>query len=253
MLRAEPGVQGEPEPILPLMPFGLYPDQSFLALAIGDPVRATIVRSDFESGPLEVLGVLQEHKPGFGQITVGNKTLSADLLPTPPLFAVSQRGTLVAVARVAAAAPMESPTENLSDGIVSVAIALFTPRGDTIYNSTIELAGDRISKTAVDSIMTRRVRDMSASEVASYRARVNVPDFWPPVVRIVVGDDGVVWLQLRSSHQLSPYLNLDRQGNPKGILMLPARTSIAAAHGLSIWCLESDSNDVQSVVRYTVQ
>lgn len=254
-LRPEPGVPGGPEPILPLLPFALYSDRAFLAVALVDPVRATIVRANFDTDALDVLAVFQEHAPNFGLMTIGGQTLSANLIPTIPLFAVSPGGEFFALARVDDARPVEAASDaaRRSDTAVGFQVTLINSIGDTLYHRTIEVAGEAISDGVIDSIMARRTRGMSRADIASYRSRVSIPPFWPPALSMVIGDDGRAWLQLRASESAPTYLVLDKQGLAGGSLVLPANTLLAFADGQSIWCLEKDANDIQSVVRYRVQ
>jgi hypothetical protein len=254
-LRPEPGVPGGPAPVFPLLPFALYTDRTFLAVSLSDPVQATIVRASFATEALDILAVFQEHTPNFGLITIGRQTLSGDLLPTIPLFAVSPNGQFFALARVDAARPVDASSDRAmrSEHTVGFQFTLFNSAGDTLYHRTIEVSGDEVSESAIDSMIARRTRGMPHADAASYKSRVNVPLFWPPAVGLIVGGDGRAWLQLRSSALTPTYVVLDEQGEASALLVLPANTELAFARGEYLWCLEKDANDIQSVVRYRVQ
>lgn len=128
-------------------------------------------------------------------------------------------------------------------------------RGDTLFSRRYPFDGEPIPEIVADSVIEARARslDERIPELAeAFRKEARVPPFYPPVEGIISGRDGSIWVRMRRSAEGRPYLVLDAQGEPLGSVTLPATSDISVADLTSLWVLESDENDVESIVRYRV-
>jgi hypothetical protein len=234
-------------PIGRLAPLALYPDRTLLALAFY-PDSATFIRKSLENGTQATLAVLQR-TAASRIITVPTGTTTADVLPTPPVYAVAPHGAFVAVSRL----EYDRSQSTVRPGMSAFALTLLRVDGDTAFNRLVEVVGEPIARNTVDSLIAAKAARLPFELAVAFRRGAYVPPYWPPVVGMVVTDEGDVWVQMRDTHQRATIISLNRRGHITGSLNLPANTVLAAASERVLWCLEKDANDVESIVRYRVK
>jgi hypothetical protein len=125
--------------------------------------------------------------------------------------------------------------------------------GDTIFSRAYPFTPVPIPSALFDSAVSARIVRAQVPELKSYYRSVDKPSAYPPVLSVMVGRDGTIWLRLRAIADGRPWLVLDEKGNPIGSLMLSAKqTGIAVADRHNVWTTDSDADGVQSIVRYQV-
>jgi hypothetical protein len=130
-------------------------------------------------------------------------------------------------------------------------------RGDTVYSRTYPFALTEIPVAVADSAIEASAaffgRNYNAGVAAAYSDMVPSPQVLPPVNDLVVGNDGSMWIQLRSlDPQENRYEVLDPVGDPVGVVTLDRDMQIAAATASHVWAIATDSLDVESVVKFAI-
>ena len=127
--------------------------------------------------------------------------------------------------------------------------------GDTVFSREYPFERTPIPKEVADSAIEATARKWQASNpelAAAIRKEAQVPPFYPPIQTVTNGRDGTIWIGLRETPEGRPYVVLDATGRPYGTVLLPLRTVVRVADRRNIWAVESDENDVQSIVRYRI-
>jgi len=92
-----------------------------------------------------------------------------------------------------------------------------------------------------------------AAAEAAVREALYLPDFYPPVTRVVLGRDQSVWLEREAvPGKPSVWEVLDANGRLVGIVQAQKDLEIREAQFDRIWGVERDELDVPYVVRYLV-
>lgn len=148
-------------------------------------------------------------------------------------------------------------TPEPGNGIHLVAV---TPAGDTLVDRRHRFPVHRIAKSVLDS--TRRamrnvpgLRYASAANTAKVVEAVNritLPNTYPAFRRVLLGEDGSVWLEQWAADGTRLWVAVDRDGTILGRVQLPSRGELRAARRGTIWVVELDDDDVPSIVRYGV-
>ena len=81
------------------------------------------------------------------------------------------------------------------------------------------------------------------------RAALELPEFWPPVDRLVVGTAGEIWLRREVRDGLVPWEIRNEEGELTGALVLPADEDVLAVDGDVVWTQRFDDWDVPLIVR----
>jgi hypothetical protein len=131
-------------------------------------------------------------------------------------------------------------------------VTVVTVEGDTLYHRRYPFSGVEIPRAAADSAIEAMARRLSPANAAIYRREASIPPVYPPLRGVVISSDGSVCVRLRDTKDGRPYVLLDAAGALRGEITLPFNSTVAAASANSIWVLEQDENDVQSIVRYRV-
>jgi hypothetical protein len=235
-----------------MFPFAIYSDGTILSIAFRDPEQVTIARARIADGEGQLLAIL--HRLADRRVvktSSGNET-SADLFPRIPLFAVSPNGAFAAIAAADAQA-LSDEGGSPSKDFATFSIVRLTSAGDTVFDRRYDVPGEPIPQDAIDRAIEARAAKLSPDLAAALRRDAYVPQFWPPMLSLVLGDDGTTWVQLRDQNARPIYLILDATGRVTGRVELPPATRVAAVSGPVVWCLEKDENDVESIVRYEVR
>ena len=84
----------------------------------------------------------------------------------------------------------------------------------------------------------------------AFKAALHPGTWVPPFGKMLVDDDGVVWLQ-RSDE--SSWLVLDDSARIVGQVSLPKQNIAFAVRGEQLWTMQFDEFDVPELVRYRVR
>jgi hypothetical protein len=138
--------------------------------------------------------------------------------------------------------------------------------GDTLVSRTYPFEGLPITQRMIDSALGPRSmpsRPNRDPELARWKsvaheqlwteARELIPPSAPQVIRVELGLDDTIWLQLRSEANGQRWLILDGVGDPIGMLGLPIGSQVHQAARDAVWAVEKDADDVESVVRYRIR
>jgi hypothetical protein len=232
-----------------LVPLALYQDRTILSVAFTNPEQVPIVRADLATGELrtiaEVMSMEERHLLPRGS---DEAPLDLEVFPPLPIFSISPSGRFAAVIRT----HNDEAGDRREDGaaLPGFSLSVLTAEGDTVIHRTYAVQGERITRSAADSLIEARASRIRQPDRARlFRSHAWVPPFWPPLKGVTIGDNGTTWVHLHDPGVESKHVVLHRNGDIVGIVMLPPRTVVAAIGDGFVWCLESDENDVQSLVR----
>jgi hypothetical protein len=114
-----------------------------------------------------------------------------------------------------------------------------------------------VPKRLTDSILRPRPNRPNSNippGIAELRRQLRVAEHFPPVVRAVVGDDGMIWLEEQT---LAPadqrWMVLDPAGNLVGVMKVPRAAHVRLVFRDQMWATVEDEDGVQDVVRYGVR
>jgi hypothetical protein len=120
---------------------------------------------------------------------------------------------------------------------------------DTIFERSITFRAQPIPRSVRDSIASAALR----SPMPSRRATAErIPEFYPPLSRILAGRDATTWLELFSASGDRTWQMLDAKGNRSAKLTVPRNVDIKVASRDAIWATETDDDGLQHIVRYRV-
>jgi hypothetical protein len=153
-------------------------------------------------------------------------------------------------------------TQRTTDGDVDVEginVEMFDPRAGLQWSKQIPLSATPVSAGMRDSVYSSLVRDVvdqfPSRDDALRSAREAVPptEYLPAIIRVVMGSDSTVWLQLRprGGHD-QEWIVLDKGGEVIGKVRLPREVRIATATRGNIWGTVPDADGVTFLVRLRV-
>ncbi len=123
--------------------------------------------------------------------------------------------------------------------------------GDTVLDRRYPYEPVAVSQHLADS--TRDInakRSMSQPEFAGAWRHMTFPKDLPPVLRVLPGLDGSVWLEVPATDPRHHWRILDPKGNPVGVVTVPGNISIRQAEMGRFWGTDTDADGLQSMVRY---
>lgn len=141
-------------------------------------------------------------------------------------------------------------------------VTALTFAGDTLFARDFSYTPMALEQALVDSLVDVLAASLTRSRLpGATPARVAVwardalytPEYHPPVSEMMIGRDGSVWL--RGEEVGAPTVNwrvLSPEGEPVGIVELPARFRPLLADHDNLWGMELDELDVPYIVRYRV-
>jgi hypothetical protein len=108
---------------------------------------------------------------------------------------------------------------------------------------------------AVDSAIDAAIEHFRGSSNAenAIRQAVRVPEVYPPIVRLLFGQDYALWIEQRPQGEQLPYYVVERDGTPVGTLHLPRSQRLLAADEGRIWVVDRDDLGVESLIQYGVR
>ena len=128
--------------------------------------------------------------------------------------------------------------------------------GDTIFartysGPTIPLT-EHFADSVVDAWVTR-LQDRSPALASAFRREIQFPDVMPPVLSVLNGRDGTIWVRVRHAGEGRRYSVLVETGERLGDVLTPAGVAIRVADRDHAWGIATDEFGIQSVVRFKVQ
>lgn len=161
---------------------------------------------------------------------------------TEVIEAASADGHLLAIASLARA--------NAKEG--AVRITVLSDMGDTVFSRLYPFVPQPIPSAVIDSARNRRARYGMSADSRAAAGRMNIPRFYPPFGGVLVGRDGTVWIEMRSTHTDHLWLALEKDGSVLGLLHLPEAVELKVAQRNRIWGFIENESGEQGIVRYAV-
>lgn len=126
--------------------------------------------------------------------------------------------------------------------------------GDTLFARDFPFAPIPVSRGALDTLAEQEVRlkKMQSPQTYANSPKVTPAKTFPPVRELVLGRDGTVWLELRTTTGGHTWLMLDPKGNPVGTVVLPNEVTMKVAERGTVWGFVTDDDGLKGVVRYRV-
>jgi hypothetical protein len=139
-------------------------------------------------------------------------------------------------------------------------IARINLAGDTVGNRQYRVPARRIPRAAIaDSLrmLIDRVASMTPFPreqlTALYEKGWRVPEFQPPVDRVVPGPDGTVWLRRGAyMEDEATWWVIDSDGEIEAQVLMPSRVHILRVDSEHLWGIEKGEFDEQYVVRFRI-
>jgi hypothetical protein len=129
--------------------------------------------------------------------------------------------------------------------------------GDTVFVRRFPFPVEPLSQSVGDSAIQAGIARVEEffpnSDLAdAVRRDGGYPPIYPPLVNLLLGSDGTVWIELRAQPEGVSYHAIDSDGNPIGTLALRPGSRISAAAMNEVWVIERDEVGMQSLVKYAV-
>jgi hypothetical protein len=118
---------------------------------------------------------------------------------------------------------------------------------------------EAVTPAAKDSLVRARLvvplRSFPAEDTVELReavaAGMRLPAFHPPISTAHVGSDGSVWLRREDDGTAGwRWIVLNRDGEPRGTVVLPRTMTLEASDSERVWVVERDDLGIPWVVRY---
>jgi hypothetical protein len=140
-------------------------------------------------------------------------------------------------------------------GAAIVGAVMLNATGDTIFEARYPMTGEQLPRSVADSaiaaIASTRLGD--AASVWIRQAEAHIPAVFPPVEPgSFIGNDGRLWVRLRSTPVATRYLLLNAHGQQTGTVTVPSNVTLRTADATHAWGVELDDHDVPSLVRYRI-
>lgn len=143
-------------------------------------------------------------------------------------------------------------------GPAVIGITRYDANGAERWRRSIPHSGAPLDPSLVDSVIRGYTHpsDPRSTAVPESQAReaVTIPPRGIPVLSATIGSDGRIWLRRpTSAGRPARYTVLAPDGTPSFEVTLPLRGRLIAAEATAIWVMESDTDDLPTVVRYRLQ
>lgn len=141
-------------------------------------------------------------------------------------------------------------------GVASVARLRLTAlgeSGDTVFSRSVEAPLSRIPGRVIDSTRSAKASRAPNPQARDEILRMRMPTHYPAFERLVAGQDGTVWVELRSEGDDREWLLLASNGNTLGRVRLPRSVKIMAASRNQIWGVIENVDGELGIVRYAVK
>lgn len=137
----------------------------------------------------------------------------------------------------------------------SYRVASYAPDGRVAFSRTMPFTPAPVSRASIDSADRALTTGLAKApqEMRDAYPRQKPAAFWPPVLRVVLGRDGSVWVEERSTTPGHRWRVLDRTGRDAGVVTLPADATLTVAELGRAWAFTTDADGLQGIVRYRLQ
>jgi hypothetical protein len=129
-----------------------------------------------------------------------------------------------------------------------IRVIRFNAKGDTVSRLEIPYTPIAIQKRSVDSAITEITKRFKLTDESPVRSAVHVPRSYSPVQRVLMANDGTLWIEGHPAAGRRVYTLVSPQGKIIEKLTVPLATTLVWVDG-SIWATSRDADDVPSVVR----
>jgi hypothetical protein len=210
-------------------------------------------------------------EPFPGRTTVGSMSLDGVIREVITSLPPSQYAEVTTASGGSAALPFgNSPRWRISAELGRVVVAMASVEGehsgtyevvaldlegDTVFVRRFPFPVEPIPQSVGDSAIQERIAGVEQflPDLAdAVRRDGGYPPLYPPLVYLLLGSDGTVWIELRAQPEGVSYHVIDSDGNPTGTLALRPGSRISAASMNEVWVIESDEVGMPSLVKYSV-
>jgi hypothetical protein len=135
-------------------------------------------------------------------------------------------------------------------------VTVLDPAGDTVFSRRYPFKEEPIPGSVLDSAMTARIKRLQErgnTEAVAALRKVKLPTVYPPVSSLFVAQDGTVWVRLRRTGDLVPWVILSPRGEPVDTLRVPPTMRPVEVSNNLLYSIEHDENDVESVIRFRLR
>jgi hypothetical protein len=113
------------------------------------------------------------------------------------------------------------------------------------------LPARKIPAAEADSIIGRLATRLVPGDPGQYRAKVKLPEHYPPFESAVISADGVLWLAQYANPRV--HVVVDLAGTPLMRVQLPEAARLFAVSRTHAWGLLADPDGLPIIVRYRIQ
>lgn len=219
-------------------------------IATGELTSALHVHMDGEGAVQDTLWDQQYRTTDvLALLRDGGGTFSSQPFGDQPLHSVTDRGMTLLHRRIPqAGAPGEMHlvvVDWAGDTLLSRRLP-YTPEplpAERLDSASKEIAG------RLHGFMGERMGIALGEMEEDVDAALYRPAYYPFVSRMLVTEDGAVWLE-RTGAQDGTWLVLGSDGEPRGQAVLPEGLRVLRIDGAEVWGVETDELDVNYLVRY---
>lgn len=131
-------------------------------------------------------------------------------------------------------------------------LTVVSARGDSLLHRQFRYSGTPTTVAFIDSSRAAcKARESAPARKSACDDVSHSPQF-RYLHRVFLGLDQTIWLELRPDSSGRHWLILNARGETIGQVTLPPTFFLWSASRSSVWGTESDSDDVESVVRYRI-
>jgi hypothetical protein len=132
---------------------------------------------------------------------------------------------------------------------------------DTLFTREYRYHPARYPEAILDSMALRSAPGLSSAEETTVdavrraiRGAMDFPDFQPPVLEGVAGDDGTLWLRREDiGGPFYRWLVIAPDGTPRGHVNVPRNSRVAWVSERGFVAVERDEFDVPWIVRFRLE
>jgi hypothetical protein len=268
MLRPLPAVaarRGDSARTPGFQPLAVYGDGSMLGrrtvfTAPGASRREDIVHVNAGA---TVVKTLLDLPPPQSIVVLNQRSGTQESFAVPgavqPRYDVAQDGNRVVIVH-----------QDLASASPTVRVTVLSPRGDTLVARSFPITAAPARQDELTQFLSMLRHDMEAPnrgramydkrfvDEVEQKLRAASPRVVAPISLVQLGIDNSIWLALAAQKDSQPWLVLDPKGNPIGKVMLRSGGIggggfiTAAASRERLWGIQTDSDDVPSIIRYRV-
>lgn len=145
-----------------------------------------------------------------------------------------------------------APLEGTDGGIVKVAMR--DGDGVQLWAHGFPVALVPLPKEVADSAVAARLEELQDPDLRrAFRDEYQPPAHYPPIEDLVLGSDGTLWIVGVADRGFRHHLAVDSSGGLIGRVLVPRDGRVRAGNRGSIWVIEHDEFNVESLVRYSVE